>query len=94
MKECIIIDFVKKLKQALIQNNLENVKLIGSDQCCGAQWTIADEMLVDQELMNAVDVIGDHYIETNFDYKSTPAARKQANRYGITKAVHEKGELG
>lgn len=70
------IDFVKKLKRALIQNNLENVKLIGSDQCCGAQWTIADEMLTDTDLMNAVDVIGDHYIETNFDYESTPVARK------------------
>lgn len=70
------IEFVKNLKKALIQNNLQHVKLIGSDQCCGAQWTIADQMLNDPDLMEAIDILGDHYIETNFGYKSTPAARK------------------
>lgn len=69
------IEFVKELKKALLKNNLEHVKLVGSDQCCGSQWTIANEMLTDPDLMDAVDIIGDHYIETNFGYKSTPAAK-------------------
>ena len=70
------IEFAKNLKKDLLNNNLKHVKLIASDQCSGNQWAIADDILLDSTLSKAIDVIGDHYIEKEFNYTSTEAAKK------------------
>lgn len=70
------VEFAKRLKESLLYNNLEYVKLVGSDQCGGNQWAIADDILLDSGLNNAIDVVGDHYIEKEFEYMSSESARK------------------
>lgn len=68
-------EFVINLKKSLLANGLDDVKIVGSDLCCGNQWTIAEDMLKDSQLAEAVDVIGDHYPETNCGYNSSPTAK-------------------
>ena len=51
------------------------IKIVGGEGVCS--WGFADEMLYDEELMNAVDVVGSHYTS-----KSTEEAQKLANEYG------------
>ena len=53
--------WIKNLKSALQVNALPT-KLVAADQCCGHQWRIADDMLADSQLTEAVDVIGEHYV--------------------------------
>ena len=68
-------EYVKRFKKALIGNGLEHVKIVGSDLCCGNQWAIAGQMATDPELMAAVDVIGDHYPESDCGYDSSDDAK-------------------
>ena len=69
------IDFIKQLHKALDDNGLKDVKLVAADLCCHMQWEIADDMKRDQELSNAVDVIGDHYTERDRAYNSSENAK-------------------
>jgi len=69
------IDFIKKLRKALDENGLSEVKLVAADLCCHQQWQIADDMKLDEELRNSVDVIGDHYPERDWAYNSSENAK-------------------
>ncbi|MGN1089074.1 MAG: glycosyl hydrolase family 59 [Huintestinicola sp.] len=51
------------------------IKIVGGEEVC--TWGFADRMFEDEELMNAVDVVGSHYTSS-----STPAAQQLAERYG------------
>lgn len=68
-------EFIIRLKKSLLASGLDSVKIVGSDLCCGNQWTIAQDMLEDERLVQAVDVIGDHYPETNCGYNTSAVAR-------------------
>ncbi len=50
------------------------IKIVAADEVCG--WGIADKMLVDEELLNAVDVLGSHYTSW-----SSFNAQKVANNF-------------
>ncbi|MCC8144311.1 MAG: hypothetical protein LIO97_10800 [Tannerellaceae bacterium] len=67
-------EFIRNLRKALDMNGLNHVKLVCSDLCCGSQWQIADDMVEDADLFRAVDIIGDHYPEREFNYHATPNA--------------------
>lgn len=68
------VEFVKDLRRELDKCGLADVKIVASDQCCGNQWKAADDMASDKDFADAVDVIGDHYIEKEFRYHSTANA--------------------
>ncbi len=51
------------------------IKIVAGDEVCS--WNICDEMMKDEELRNAIDVIGSHYTSW-----SSTNARKLANEYG------------
>lgn len=51
------------------------IKIVGGEEVC--TWGFADRMYEDEELMNAVDVVGSHYTS-----RSTAAAKKLAEEYG------------
>lgn len=51
------------------------IKIVGGEEVC--TWGFADRMYEDEELMNAVDVVGSHYTSS-----STAAARKLAEEHG------------
>lgn len=51
------------------------IKIVGGEEVC--TWGFADKMYEDEELMNAVDVVGSHYTST-----STPAAQRLAEEHG------------
>jgi galactosylceramidase len=57
------VNFIKNLRKALDENKLDNVKIVAADLCCGEQWLVADDMVVDRELFKAIDIVGDHYPE-------------------------------
>ncbi|MCI7351422.1 MAG: glycosyl hydrolase family 59, partial [Ruminococcus sp.] len=50
------------------------IKIVGGEEVC--TWGFADRMYEDEELMNAVDVVGSHYTST-----STAAARRLAEEH-------------
>ena len=68
------IEFVKNLRRELDKEGLADVKIVASDLCCGNQWKAADDMVADSEFADAVGVIGDHYIEKEYRYRSTANA--------------------
>lgn len=51
------------------------IKIVGGEEVC--TWGFADRMYEDDELMNAVDVVGSHYTSS-----ATEAAQKLASEYG------------
>lgn len=51
------------------------IKIVGGDEVC--TWNIAEEMLYDEELRDAIDVIGSHYTSW-----SSESAKKLAEEYG------------
>ena len=51
------------------------IKIVGGEEVC--TWGFADRMYEDEELMNAVDVVGSHYTS-----RSTAAAKKLAEEHG------------
>ena len=51
------------------------IKIVGGEEVC--TWYFADMMLKDEELLNAVDVVGSHYTSS-----STSEAMKLAEQYG------------
>lgn len=51
------------------------IKIVGGDE--EGSWNFAEQMLIDEELLSAVDVIGSHYTSL-----STPAAKKLSEQYG------------
>ena len=69
------VEYIKRLKAALGANELSKVKIVGSDLCCRKQWTVAKQMADDPQLMQAVDVIGDHYPERDNGYDSSDEAK-------------------
>lgn len=68
-------EYMKNFKKALLANGLAHVRLVGTDLCCRSQWTIADDMKADPELMRVVDVIGDHYPEVDCGYNTSANAK-------------------
>eukprot|EP01065_Artemidia_motanka_P000146 TRINITY_DN1004_c2_g6_i1.p1 TRINITY_DN1004_c2_g6~~TRINITY_DN1004_c2_g6_i1.p1 ORF type:complete len:683 (+),score=164.62 TRINITY_DN1004_c2_g6_i1:319-2367(+) len=52
--------WIKMVRRALDYGGFADVRTVASDQCCGAEWSIADAMAKDEELRDAVDVIGAH----------------------------------
>ena len=51
------------------------IKIVGGDEVC--TWNIADEMLEDEELRDAIDVVGSHYTS-----RASDSAKKLAEEYG------------
>lgn len=51
------------------------IKIVGGEEVC--TWYFADMMLADEDLRNAVDMVGSHYTSS-----STDAARRLAKEYG------------
>ncbi|MBQ8108321.1 MAG: DUF1080 domain-containing protein [Ruminococcus sp.] len=51
------------------------IKIVGGDEVC--TWNIADEMLYDEQLRDAIDVAGSHYTSW-----SSESARELAEKYG------------
>ncbi|MGN0633558.1 MAG: glycosyl hydrolase family 59 [Oscillospiraceae bacterium] len=51
------------------------IKIVAGDEVC--TWQIADKMLKDEELLNAIDVVGSHYTSW-----ASANARKLADEYG------------
>lgn len=70
------VEFVKNFRRELNHSNFGNVKIVASDLCSGNQWKGADDMIADREFADAVDIIGDHYIEKEFRYHATENALK------------------
>jgi len=68
------VEFVKNFRKGLNQSDLSQVKIVASDLCSGNQWKGADDMAVDNDFLDAVDIIGDHYIEKEFRYHATENA--------------------
>lgn len=52
-----------------------SIKIVAGEEVCS--WNCADAMLKDEELLNAVDVVGSHYTSW-----STDSAQKLAKEYG------------
>ena len=69
------IEFIKNLRKALDENGLNEVKLVAADLCCNEEWLIADDMKQDEELRNAIAVIGDHYPERDKNNNSSDNAK-------------------
>lgn len=73
-------DWVKYLSEHLKAEtdcpyDYSKIKIVGGEEVCS--WNFANEMLKDEELLNAVDVVGSHYTSM-----STDAAKKLADEYG------------
>ncbi len=68
--------WIKLLRRTLDRANLSRVQIVASDQTGNDPWRIAREMRADPELMNAVQVIGAHYV----GFKSTPDALATSKR--------------
>ena len=69
-------DWIKLLRRTLDSKGLGDVRIVGADQTGLTIWHIADEMLQDDGLANAIDVIGEHYNH----YDSNDAARTTGKR--------------
>lgn len=72
-------EFIKFLSKALKNEkncpyDYSKIKIVGADE--EGSWWIADRMLDDTELLDAVDVLGSHYIST-----STEKAQKLCNEH-------------
>ncbi|HEY6081919.1 MAG TPA: hypothetical protein VIU45_00595, partial [Chitinophagaceae bacterium] len=52
---------VNKLRPTLNKSGLSAVKIVAADETPEHHWSIADEMVADSALFNAVDAIGSHY---------------------------------
>jgi galactosylceramidase len=70
------VPWIKLLRRALDRSNLSRVQIVASDQTGNDPWRIAKEMAADPELLNAVHVIGAHYVGFN----STPEALATGKR--------------
>lgn len=73
-------DWVKYLSKSLKAEtncpyDYASIKIVAADEVC--TWRIADRMLKDEELLEAVDVLGSHYTS-----KSSPSAQRLADEYG------------
>lgn len=55
--------------------DFSKIKIVSGDEVC--TWAIADKMLADKELLDAIDVVGSHYTS-----RSTENAQKLAYEYG------------
>ena len=69
-------DWIKLLRRTLDAKGLNDVRIVAGDQTGLTIWHIADEMLQDDGLANAIDVIGEHYNH----YESSDAARTTGKR--------------
>ena len=56
------LDWIKMLRWRLNDSNLEDVQIVAADQNFG-QFTIVKDAAKDPELMDAISVFGDHYLE-------------------------------
>ncbi|GAP72593.1 galactosylceramidase [Candidatus Symbiothrix dinenymphae] len=64
-------EYIKRFRKKLDQEALSQVQLVAADlNTTRTAWMIGDEMLQDKDLMASVNVIGGHYIERMFAYKS------------------------
>jgi galactosylceramidase len=64
------ISWIKRLRQTLDRQKLDNVKIVAADQSPG-QWRIAQDVAQDAELDRAIYALGDHYLR----YRSTEQAK-------------------
>lgn len=74
------IEWVKYLSNHLKNEtncpyDYSGIKIVGGEEVC--TWDFADKMLEDEELLQAVDVVGSHYTSM-----STMQAQKLAEQYG------------
>lgn len=74
------LDWVKYLSSHLKSEtdcpyDYSKIKIVGGEEVC--TWGFADRMNEDEELMDAVDVVGSHYTS-----QSTAAAQRLAEKYG------------
>lgn len=74
------LDWVKYLSSHLKSEtdcpyDYSKIKIVGGEEVCS--WGFADRMNEDEELMDAVDVVGSHYTS-----QSTAAAQRLAEKYG------------
>lgn len=63
-------EYIKHFRKRMNEESLADVKLVAADITGPEVWSIGKEMLRDKSLREAVDVIGDHYIERQTAYKS------------------------
>lgn len=78
------IEFIKKLRNGLDENDLKDVEIVAADQCCNNQkWLIAEDMQSDEGLRNAVSVIGDHYPERDKGKDKAYNSSVNAKSFGI-----------
>ncbi len=70
------VKWIKKLRSALDTSGLSMVKIVAADLCCNDQWKIADDIVKDSALKNAVAIIGDHYPEKDKEYNSSDNAKQ------------------
>lgn len=63
-------EYIKQFRKKMNKEFLSNVKLVAADITGAGVWSIGKEMLKDNSLRKAIDVIGDHYIERETAYKS------------------------
>lgn len=74
------VEWIKYLAKHLDEEtdcpyDYSKIKLVGGEEVC--TWNFARRMLKDEELMEAIDVVGSHYTST-----STADAQQLANEYG------------
>lgn len=79
-ERAIDVEWIKYLSKALKAEkncpyDYSKIKIAAADEVCS--WGIADKMLRDDELMQAIDVVGSHYTS-----RSTNNAQKLAYEYG------------
>jgi len=53
--------WIKRLRETLDREGFKRTEIVAADEVQGNPWQIANEMLADAQLMNAVQVVGVHY---------------------------------
>jgi hypothetical protein len=81
------ISWIKMLRRTLDETNLRNVRIVAADQTpdVAPEWKIAEEILTDAELANAVHTIGAHYVSSTgwkFALKEPFASTVEAKKTG------------
>lgn len=70
-------EYIKRLRNLLDSEGLNSVKIVAADlQEKKYIWSIGQDLLLDKELRNAVNVVGDHYIENRTDNTSPEYLQK------------------
>lgn len=54
------VTWMKEARKQFDQAGLEHLQTIGTDDCCGGQYSIAPKMATDPELNASIDILGAH----------------------------------